>query len=247
MLKGKNLVVTGCLSGIGKQTLTAFAENGANVIACAYERTDEFEDYFRNLAEKNRVTIIPIYFDMMDNDAIKNAVREIQSKKMDIHGLVNIAGINRDAYFNMISVKDMEDTFQVNFFSQIIFTQYIVKLMQRKNIAGSIAFISSISALDGNKGQVTYAASKAALLGAMRSMAKELGKYGIRVNAVAPGVIATQMTDKLSDELKNEKVKLMDIKRLGKPDEVAETFVYLMSDLSSHITGQTIRIDGGMR
>ena len=84
-------------------------------------------------------------------------------------------------------------------------------------------------------------------MGAMRSMAKELGKYGIRVNAVAPGVIATQMTDKLSDELKNEKIKLMDIKRLGKPDEVAETFVYLMSDLSSHITGQTIRIDGGMR
>ena len=119
-------------------------------------------------------------------------------------------------------------------------------MLRRKN-EGSIAFISSIAALDGNIGQVSYASSKAALLGAMRSMAKELGEKGIRVNAVAPGVVRTPMTDKLDENLKARKIELMSIKRLGEAKEVADTFVFLMSDLSSHITGQTIRIDGGMR
>ena len=109
------------------------------------------------------------------------------------------------------------------------------------------AFTSSVSALDGNAGQTSYAASKAALLGAMRTMAIELGSAGIRVNAVAPGVIKTPMTDALAEDVKEGKVARMDIQRLGKPEEVADTFMYLMSDLSSHVTGQTIRIDGGMR
>lgn len=247
MLEGKNLVVTGCLSGIGRQTLKAFAENGASVVACAYERTDEFETFCQELAAENGVNIIPVYFDMAEPETIRSAARKIQSEKIDIHGLVNIAGINRDAYFNMMTMKDLEETFQVNFFSQMLFTQYVVKLMLRKKTSGSIAFTSSVSALDGNEGQVAYSASKAALLGAMRSMAKELGSFGIRVNAVAPGVIRTPMTEKLSDGLKESRIRMMDIKRLGEADEVAGTFVYLMSDLSSHITGQTIRIDGGMR
>ncbi len=247
MLKGKNLVITGCLTGIGRQTLTDCVRNGANVFACAYEKTDEFEAYCQKLASENGRQVIPVYFDMMDDDAIKRAAREIQGAKVDIDGLINIAGINRDAYFGMISKRDMQDTFQVNFFSQITFSQYIVKLMLRKKAGGSIAFISSTTAFDGNEGQVAYAASKAALLGAMHSMAKELGVNGIRVNAVAPGVIKTPMTDKLSDELKAKKTELMDIKRLGKASEVSSVLIFLMSDMSSHISGQTIRIDGGIR
>ena len=132
MLRGKNLVVTGCLSGIGRQTLVTFADNGANIFACTYKRTDEFEVCCDELREKNNVNIIPVYFDMTDIEAIKKAAVEIQSSKLDIHGLVNIAGINRDAYFGMVSMKDMEATFQVNFFSQIIFSQYVAKLMIRK-------------------------------------------------------------------------------------------------------------------
>lgn len=247
MLSGKTIVATGCLQGIGKETLRVFAENGANVFACAYKKTNEYEQFCEELSERNGVTIWPVYFDMMDNGSIKEAAKAIQSQKVEIHGLVNIAGINKDAYFNMVTYQDMLDTFQVNFFSQIIFSQYIVKLMQRKKTAGSIVFTSSVSALDGNEGRVSYAASKAALLGAMRSMAKELGEKGIRVNAVAPGVIRTPMTDKLNDEIKAQRIEAMDIKRLGEAREVADTFVFLMSDLSSHITGQTIRIDGGMR
>lgn len=247
MLKGKNVVVTGCLQGIGKATLETFAKNNANVFACAYKQTDEFEDYCSKLAIENNVSVWPIYFDMMDNNSIKEAAKAIQSQKVEIHGLVNIAGINKDAFFNMVTYQDMLDTFQVNFFSQIIFSQYIVKLMQRRQTAGSIAFTSSITAFDGNEAQLSYGASKAALVGAMKTMALELGKSGIRVNAVAPGVIKTPMTECLDVDVIDKKVKTMDMPRLGEAKEVADLFMYLMSDLSSHISGQTIRVDGGIR
>ena len=247
MLSNKNIVVTGCLQGIGKETLKVFANNGANVFACAYKQTDEFETFCKELAESNGVSIWPVYFDMMDNSSIKEAAKVIQSQKVEIHGLVNIAGINKDAFFNMITYQDMVDTFQVNFFSQIIFTQYIVKLMQRKKTEGSIVFTSSITALDGNEAQVSYGASKAALIGAMNSMALELGKTGIRVNTIAPGVIETPMTAALDESVIEKKVKTMDMPRLGNVEEVANLYMFLMSDLSSHISGQTIRVDGGIR
>ena len=247
MLSGKNIVITGCLQGIGKETLKVFAEHGANVFACSYKQTDEYEAFCKELAETNHVSVWPIYFDMMDNASIKEAAKAIQVQKVEIHGLVNIAGINKDAYFNMVTYQDMLDTFQVNFFSQIVFTQYIVKLMQRKQTKGSIAFTSSITALDGNEAQLSYGASKAALIGAMKTMALELGKNGIRVNAVAPGVIKTPMTAALDDSIIERKIRTMDMPRLGEAHEVADLFMFLMSDLSSHITGQTIRIDGGIR
>lgn len=247
MLKEKTIVITGVLQGIGRETLKACAEHGANVFACAYRQSDELEAYCRELGEKNEVTIVPVYFDMMDHASIKEAAKVIQQKKVEINGLINIAGINKDAYFNMVTYQDMLDTFQVNFFSQVIFTQYIVKLMQRRKTAGSIVFTSSISALDGNEGQMSYAASKAALIGAMRTMALELGDTGIRVNAIAPGVIRTPMTDQLKEEVVTRKIKTMDIPRLGEAKEVADMFLYLMSELSSHLTGQVIRVDGGIR
>ena len=247
MVSGKNIVVTGCLQGIGKETLRVLAENGANIFACSYKQTDEFEQFCKELADKNNVSVWPVYFDMMDNASVKEGAKAIQAQKVDIHGLVNIAGINKDAYFNMVTYQDMLDTFQVNFFSQIVFTQYIVKLMQRKQIAGSIVFTSSITALDGNEAQLSYGASKAALIGAMKTMALELGKTGIRVNAIAPGVIETPMTAALDSSVIDKKVKSMDIPRLGKASEVAELYMFLMSDLSSHISGQTIRVDGGIR
>lgn len=247
MVSGKNIVVTGCLQGIGKETLRVLAENGANVFACAYKQTDDYESYCNKLAEQNNVAIWPVYFDMMDNMSIKEAARVIQSQKIDVHGLVNIAGINKDAFFNMVTYQDMFDTFQVNFFSQIVFTQYIVKMMQRKQIAGSVAFTSSITAFDGNEAQMSYGASKAALMGAMKTMALELGKSGIRVNAVAPGVIKTPMTEALDESIISSKVKKMDIPRMGAAEEVADLFMFLMSDLSGHISGETIRVDGGIR
>lgn len=120
MLSGKNIVVTGCLQGIGRETLRVLAKNGANVFACAYMRTEEFEQHCGELVEQNGASAWPVYFDMRNNDAVKEAAKEIQSRKVEIHGLVNIAGINKDALFQMVTYQDMLESFQVNFFSQVI-------------------------------------------------------------------------------------------------------------------------------
>lgn len=246
MLSGKTIVVTGCLQGIGRQTMATLAENRANVIACAYKENDEFLNYCSELAGKNGVEIIPVYFDMSDNESVKQAGKEIVGLKRDIHGIVNIAGINKDVLFNMITYQNLIDTFQVNFFSQIMLTHPIARWMQRKKSGGSIVFTTSSTALFGNEGQTSYGASKAALIGAVKSMAIELGRENIRVNAVAPGVINTPMTAAVSEALTAERVDKMDIPHMGEAVDVANMYMFLMSDLSRHITGQVLRVDGGM-
>lgn len=246
LLTGKNCVITGCLSGIGRSTLDLFAKAGANVIACALSSTEEYVDYLRELKQEYHVEIIPIYFNMMNNDEIKNAAREIQKHKKSIDVLVNIAGLNRDAIFQMVTMQDMQTTFQVDFFAQILFSQYIVKMMHRNGRGGSIINTSSISGLDGRAGQLSYASAKSAVVAATKSMAIELGPQKIRVNAIAPGMIDTEMYRNVPPEIIAAKVQSTQLKRMGKPEEVAKTILFLASDLSSHITGQVIRIDGGM-
>jgi 3-oxoacyl-[acyl-carrier protein] reductase len=225
--------------------MEVFAENGADIFACAFCRNDEFERLTNSLSKEYSVDIIPVYFDMRDNDAVKEAARAILKAKRPIDILVNIAGITKDAFFQMVTTEQMQETFQVNFFAQILFSQYITKLMIRSG-GGSVIFTSSITGMDGNNGQLVYGASKAAILSAVRTMAKELGSKGIRVNAVAPGVIRTPMTDILSDDIKEIKFRKSDLKRIGEPEEVAEAIMFLASDLSANITGQVIRIDGGI-
>jgi 3-oxoacyl-[acyl-carrier protein] reductase len=246
MLTGKNAVITGALQGIGRATVDYFASMGANVWACALNPTDEFEAHCNEVSEKYGVWVKPIYFNLLSQDEIKAAVKTIQGEKLPVDILVNIAGMTKDALFQMVSMDTLHLIFEVNYFSQIYFSQFMAKLMLR-NGKGSIIFVSSISALDGNAGQVAYASSKAALIGAMRSMSKELASKGIRVNAVAPGVIDTDMNKVVPQEVKDEKIKTMDIKRLGNADEVASTIAFLASDLSDYITGQVVRIDGGIK
>lgn len=246
MLRGKTAVVTGCLQGIGRSSLDIFSENGANVFACAYKQTEEFEQHISELQDKHQVRVIPVYFDMSNNDEIKNAARTIMKEKLPIDILVNIAGITRDAFFQMVTIDQLQETFQVNFFSQIIFSQYMAKLMM-KNGSGSIINTSSISGIDGNEGQLSYSASKAALIAATKTMARELGEKGIRVNAIAPGVINTPMTEVLTDDVIEKKLKNSDLKRLGESDEVANLIMFLASDMSAHVTGQVLRVDGGIR
>jgi len=246
LLTGKNIIVTGALQGIGKATVTYLASQGANIWACALNQTDEFEQFCKDTAVANNVWVMPIYFNLLDNEQIKAAVKAIQQTKEPVNGLINVAGMAIDSLFSMASIDAMKKVFEINFFSQIYFTQFVVKLMQRAG-RGSIVFISSISALDGNVGQVAYASSKAALIGAMRTMSKELAAKGIRVNCIAPGVIDTDMNKVVPHEVLDQKITHMDIKRLGTPEEVASTLAFLVSDLSDYVTGQVIRIDGGIR
>ncbi len=167
--------------------------------------------------------------------------------KQPVDGLVNIAGMTKDAIFHMVSMDDLHRVFEVNFFSQIYFTQSITKLMLRNPNKSSVVFVSSISAIDGNVGQLSYGASKAALIGAMKTLSKELASKGIRVNCIAPGVIDTDMNKVVPQDLLAERLQRTDLRRIGTPEEVASTLAFLMSDLSAHITGQVLRIDGGRR
>lgn len=247
LIEGKTYVITGCLQGIGRSTLDTFCANGANVFACALNETEEFMAHVEELKQAYGVNVIPVFFDMMDNGQIKDAARVIQKEKLPIDGLVNIAGLNRDALFQMVTMEQLQTTFQVNFFAQVLFSQYIVKLMQRNPSAcKTVVNIASIAGIEGNVGQLAYASSKAALIAATKTMALELGETGIRVNAIAPGVIETPMTEALSEEVIERKMKHIELDRLGKPEEVANLITYLSSDLSSHVTGQVIRVDGGI-
>ena len=245
ILSGKTAVITGCLQGIGRATMDVFAQNGANVFACCQYETEEFINHIKELSKENQVEIIPIYFDLMDDTSIKQAAREIQKEKKPIDVLVNIAGMTQDALFQMVTMDQMKTVFQVNYFSQIMFSQYIIKLMLRIG-SGSVINISSISALDGNPGQLVYASSKAAMIAATKTMSAELAPKGIRVNAVAPGVIDTAMTAIVPQEAMERLMSKSNIKRVGMPAEVANVIMYLASDLSSFVTGQTIRVDGGI-
>ena len=133
----------------------------------------------------------------------------------------------------------------VNFFSQILLSQYIVKLMLR-NGKGSVIFTSSITGMDGNTGQLSYGASKAAIIAAVKTMSEELGPRGIRVNAIAPGVIKTPMTEVLEEKVIDTKLKKSKLHRMGTSEEVSNLILYLASDLSDYVTGQIIRVDGGI-
>ncbi|MCW2474357.1 MULTISPECIES: SDR family NAD(P)-dependent oxidoreductase [unclassified Symbiopectobacterium] len=245
LLPGKNAVITGCLQGIGRATLEAFAREGANVYACCQNEDADFDKYTIDLSEKYGVSIIPVYFDFLDETAIKHGVSVILKDKKNIDVLVNVAGVTLDALFHMVTMEQMKKTFSINFFSQMFFTQYITKMMLRQK-KGSVINVASISALDGNPGQLSYAASKAALIAATKTLSAELAPKGIRVNAVAPGVIQTAMTANLPQEVLRRQMARCELKRLGLPEEVANAILYLASDASSYITGQVVRIDGGI-
>jgi 3-oxoacyl-[acyl-carrier protein] reductase len=246
ILKNKNAIITGCIQGIGKTTLEEFAKNGANIWACALEYNSEFEVYCNKLSNEYNIWIKPIYFNLLDQGQIKAGLKQITNDKKNIDILVNIAGMTKDAILHMVTMDQMKLIFEINYFSQIYLTQYVSKLMIRQGY-GSIVFTSSISAIDGSYGQLSYSSSKAALIGATKTLSKELASKGIRVNAIAPGVISTDMNKIVPIDIIHENIKKMKIKRLGNADEVSKTILFLASDLSNYITGQVIRIDGGIK
>ncbi len=245
LLKGKNAVITGCLKGIGRSTLDLFAQNGANVWACCQYESPDFSEHIRELAAANNVWITPLYFDLLDPEQIKTANQRIRDTKQPVDILVNIAGMTCDALFHMTTMEQMKKVFEVNFFSQMLLTQYMTKNMMRHK-SGSVISISSISAIDGNPGQLSYTASKAAIIGATKTLSSELAASGIRVNAIAPGVIKTDMTEKMPGEVMEKLMAKSDLKHIGLPEEVAGVILFLASDMSSYVTGQVIRVDGGI-
>jgi 3-oxoacyl-[acyl-carrier protein] reductase len=245
LLKGKNAMITGCNRGIGKAIVEVFAENGANIWACARKPNNEFETFIGELAQKHDVFIKPVYFDLTDDKQIKDSVKEIMSEKKQVDILINNAGIVPESLlFAMTSMEQIKNTFEINFFSQILLTQLVSRIMGRQK-QGRIVFVSSVDGLDGLD-QFDYASSKSAMIGATKKLAKELGSSGILVNAVAPGLTETDMAKKMKQEIMEERIASTVLKRLGTPREIANAVLFFASDLASYITGQILRVDGGM-
>ncbi|MCX6249770.1 MAG: SDR family NAD(P)-dependent oxidoreductase [Bacteroidetes bacterium] len=246
LLSGKTAVITGCNRGIGKAVLERFAANGADAFACARKENGEFSGFLDRLSEKYSVSLIPVYFDAANMNELKSAALQIMVSKKRIDVLVNNAGIGYNALFQMSTLDKLKEVFEVNFFSPFIFTQYLTKLMVRQK-SGNIINISSTSGIDGNEGKSVYGASKAALICWTKVIASELRVFGIRANSIAPGMTDTDMMLCLPEEVISENIRSAGRKSIGKPSEIADAAVFLASELSANISGQVIRVDGGLK
>lgn len=246
MLKGKTAFVTGSNRGIGHAVLEAFAKRGINVIAHSRTDSPETREDLARLSQAYEVMLRPVFFDVMDADAMKQAVLALMREKMPVDILVNCAGILHERLLQMTSMSDVRKVFEVNFFAPYLLTQLISKLMMRNKDGGSIVNFSSVAAFDGIEGETAYGASKAALVAMSRSLAKELGRYNIRVNCVAPGVVRTDMTKDMPQQVLLRMEEQTYLRRLGDAMQVADVVAFLVSDEARHITGQTIRVDGGL-
>lgn len=246
ILTNKNAIITGARRGIGRATVEVFASQGANVWACARKKDEVFESEMESQAQKFGVQIWPVYFDVTDEDEVKEAIQNIRKNKMSINVLVNAAGIaDESTSFHMTPIDKMKHVMDVNFFALSLVSQYVTRIMLRQK-SGSVVNIASVAGIDGEPAQYEYVASKAAVIGATKNLARELIKYNIRVNAVAPGMIDTDMGEQISDSIKEEILSKTIMGRTGKPKEIADVIAFLASDMSSYMTGQIIRVDGGM-
>jgi len=215
------------------------------VIACARKETEEHRGRCEELAARYGVSIFPVYFDMTDETAMKDAIKAIRHLSLPIDGLVNNAGITSNALFQMTGTAQLRREMEVNFYAPYQFTQFVSKLMLR-NRKGSIVSISSSAALDGYSGKSAYGASKAALLTMTLCISEELAASGIRANVICPGVTETDMLNPVPEEVLEIQRNSTFLKKNGKPSDIANAAAFLLSDLSSYITGQVLRVDGGI-
>lgn len=243
-LEGKNILITGAGGGIGTAALEKLASNGGNIWACSHKKSDEFENKILELAEKNHVWIKPVYFDLKDEQVVKEQIASIAKEKLPIDVLINNAGMAHGGVFQMTSMETLKEVFQINFFSQIYITQLVSRLMMRRK-RGVIINMASVGGIEAAEGYIAYGSSKAALIYATKALSKELGNMGIRVNAIAPGLVNTRMGHYKSDKEIERVLERTVLNRMAEPEEIAEAMVYLASDKAAFITGQVLVIDGG--
>jgi 3-oxoacyl-[acyl-carrier protein] reductase len=244
LLEGKTALITGASRGIGKAIALRFAREGSDIAITNIVDDEEFKTTLKEITAlgvkaKGYVSNAASYEDSQHviNDVVKDFTR------IDI--LINNAGITRDALLMRMTEDQWDSVIAVNLKSVFNLTKSVLMTMiKQKN--GSIVNISSVVGVSGNAGQSNYSASKAGIIGFTKSIAKEVGSRNIRCNAIAPGFILTEMTEKLPEEVKKEWAEKIPLKRGGTPEDVANTALYLASDLSSYVTGQTIHVCGGM-
>ena len=244
MEEKKTVFVTGGSRGIGKEVALKFAENGYDVILNYVSDKTDVDGLTKELKDKGAESLI-LKADVSNAEEVENVVKQAIEKFGKIDVLVNNAGITKDNLLMRMSEEEFDKVLEINLKGTFIVTKAVTKYMMKKR-QGAIINLSSVVGVAGNAGQCNYSASKAGIIGFTKSVAKELASRNIRANAVAPGFIATDMTEVLPDAVKENIHNQIPLKRMGTAKEVAELIYFLGSDASSYITGQVINIDGGM-
>jgi 3-oxoacyl-[acyl-carrier protein] reductase len=243
ILDGKTAIVTGSGRGIGRQVALNLAKNGADIVICDINEQD-IESTVKEIKSMGRNSE-GFKVDVSNTDEVNSMIQKMLDnfKKIDI--LVNNAGITRDNLLMRMSEEDWDLVLKVNLKGVFNFTKAVLRPMMKQR-QGKIVNIASIIGLMGNAGQANYAASKGGVIAFTKSIAKEVASRNINVNAIAPGFIQTEMTNKLSEEVTSAMLAQIPLKRFGSVDNVADLVMFLASEMSSYITGQVIKIDGGM-
>lgn len=239
-LQGKVAIITGAANGIGLAAVKRFIEEGATVIMADY---DEKVGYQVAQSFGEHVQFFAV--DVSNREQVQQMVDKVIASIGHIDILVNNAGITRDAMLVKMSEEDFNEVLQVNINGVFNCTQAVVPHMIEHG-KGKVISTSSVSGVYGNVGQTNYAASKAAIVGITKSWAKELGRKGICVNAVAPGFTVTSMVEKMPDKIIEQMKSIISLQRLGKPEDIANAYVFLASDESDYITGHVLHVDGGI-
>ncbi len=242
-LSGVRAIVTGSSRGIGRSIALAFAEEGADVLVNCDQSPQEGEEVVKSILSMGRKASLCV----ADVRKYTDCVRLVEQAQKDLGGvdvLINNAGITKDAMISNVKIEDWMDVISVNLTGVVNCTKAVVEVL-RKQHSGRIINISSVVGMMGNIGQTSYAASKAGVIGITKTLARELARDGILVNAIAPGFTDTDMVRKIPDEVKEKILKQIPLRRFGDPREIARTAVFLASKDASYITGQVIGVNGG--
>jgi 3-oxoacyl-[acyl-carrier protein] reductase len=243
LLYKKICLVTGASKGIGRAICTLFASQGARIVLTGRNR-ESLADLAADLPQHSGTHLI-FKMDVTNEDEIVKVFRELHEQKVFINCIVNNAGVMEDATLQMVKTELIHKIYNTNVFGTMLPSQHAIKAFIR-NRGGSVINLSSIIGTNGNHGQSIYGSSKSAVIGFTKSLSKELAPLNIRVNAIAPGFIDTDMTKGMDEKFYEKNLKSIGMRRLGEPEDVANVALFLASDLSEYVTGQVIGVDGGM-